>query len=129
MSVGMNVIDLMGWRITGLRNRIADRFWERRLGINTQGAKDVHQPDSYRYVTLAYSSIMKILVHVRLLPDDVLVDIGCGKGRVVCCASRFDCKEIVGVDIDKGLCEIAQANAKAVIGRQTPVRIVNLAAQ
>ena len=76
----MKVFDLIGWRATGLRNRLADRAWERRLGIHTVGTKEVHQPDANRFATFAYASINKILQDVRLQPEDVFVDIGCGKG-------------------------------------------------
>lgn len=125
----MSLIDTLGWRLTGLRNRLSDRVWERRLGIVTQGPMQIAAPDSYAYSTFAYRSIQLVLDRLALEPGDVFIDIGCGKGRVVCCAARRKAKKVIGVDIDPGLCEAARANAARLAGGVTPVEIVNAPAQ
>ena len=125
----MSLIDTIGWKATGLRNRIVDRWWERKLGIDTKGFKDVNQPDANRYATFAYSSIMKIIDHLDPRPDDVFVDIGSGKGRVVCCAAMRPAKRVIGIDIDRELCDIAQSNARRMRGRVAHIDIVNTGAQ
>lgn len=125
----MAFLDVLGWKVTGLRNRLADGVWERRLSIHTRGVQDVNQPDANRYATFAYSSIMKILQRLRLQPDDVFVDIGCGKGRVVCCAALLNLRKVLGVEIDEGLCEQARENAGRMRGRRAPVEVVHAGAQ
>ena len=115
--------------MTGLRNRISDQRWERRLGIQTAGQKEVNQPDSNRYATFAYDSILRVLEGLKLGPDDILTDIGCGKGRVLCCAALGDLKRVIGIDIDRELCEIARINAERLVGRRAPVEIFNKPAQ
>jgi len=105
-------------------------LWEYRLGINTRGAlPSTVTSDSVPYSTVPYCMIMKILRQLALEPSDVFVDIGCGKGRVLCCTSRFRIHQVVGVEIDKDLCTTAQRNAQRVRGRRSPVRITHAAAQ
>lgn len=127
--LAMLLLDSIGWKATGLRNRIVDRIWERRLGIDTYGSVEVDQPDANRYDTFAYSSILNIIDHLNVQSDDVFVDIGCGKGRVVCCAALHNLRKVVGVDIDRGLCEQAKINAGWMQHRRAPVEIVNAGAQ
>ena len=105
-------------------------LWEYRLGINTRGAlPSTVVSDAVPYSTVPYCMIMKILRQLALEPSDVFVDIGCGKGRVLCCASRFRIRQIIGVEIDKDLCATAQRNAQRVRGRRSPVSITHVAAQ
>lgn len=124
----MPVLDAIGWKATGLWNRLNDRLWERRLGIATMGRQDANQPDAGPYSTFAYSSIMKVLDRLDIQPGDVLVDIGCGKGRIVCCAALRRANRIIGVDIEQGLCEIARANAARLRAWQSTIEIANMSA-
>ena len=36
-------------------------------------------------------------IEANLAPGDVFVDVGCGKGRVVCCAARRPLRRVVGI--------------------------------
>jgi cyclopropane fatty-acyl-phospholipid synthase-like methyltransferase len=125
----MSAIETLGWRLTGLRNRLSDRAWERRLNIRTQGSVEVNAPDANRYATFAYGSVFRVLDALELQPDDVYIDIGSGKGRVVCCAAQRRAARIIGIDIDPSLCAIAKRNATALKGAKTSIEIVNLGAQ
>lgn len=125
----MEPLDTIGWRITGLRNRISDRMWERRLNVQTMGWQSVNAPDANAYATFAYRSIFRIINALDPTPDDVFLDIGCGKGRVVCCAALQPAKRIIGIDIDKQLCDEARANSQRLRGRRAPIEIVNQGAQ
>jgi SAM-dependent methyltransferase len=61
---------------------------------------------------------------VALLPDKeitILVDLGCGKGRVLAVASEFPFREIIGVELSDTVAAIAEANM-AVIRRNFPSR-------
>jgi SAM-dependent methyltransferase len=44
--------------------------------------------------------------------DYTLVDIGCGKGRVLMLASEYAFREIVGVELDPGLVRVARKNLR-----------------
>jgi SAM-dependent methyltransferase len=103
--------------------------WEFRLGISTRGVVRVPDPDSFYYATMSYPTILSILRHLSLKPTDVFVDLGCGKGRVVCCASLFDVGEVVGVEQHAPLYAIATSNVRRARGTKAPVRILFGAAQ
>ena len=107
---------------------INDRF----LGIKTGFAeqsflqpfnKAKHQ-DSRSYQAVDYWNIRRVLGAMALSGSDIFYDIGCGKGRVVCCAARGRVKRVVGgIDLNPLLCEIARKNAKSLRGRESPIEI------
>jgi SAM-dependent methyltransferase len=103
--------------------------WECKLGISTRGAVEVSEPDAIDYGTSSYSAIFSILHNLSLEPSDVFVDLGCGKGRVVCCASLFNIREVIGVEVEENLYEIAKHNVARLRGRKAPSTIINTRAQ
>jgi SAM-dependent methyltransferase len=110
--------------------RFYNALWEYRLGINSRGiSKTLMESDSYDYSTISYLAIMAILRSLSLKPSDVFVDLGCGKGRVLCCASRFNIQEIIGVEINKALCDIAERNARKLHGKKSCIKILNVSAK
>jgi SAM-dependent methyltransferase len=125
----MPLLDWVGWKVTGAHNRIADRLRERRLGIRTIGNVMIHLPDAHLYGTFAYRSVFRILHHMNMKPDDVFVDIGCGKGRIVCCAATLGIRKAIGVDLDGDLCGIARINAQQLRARRADIEIIHAPAQ
>jgi SAM-dependent methyltransferase len=108
---------------SSLRNRAADFVIERRLGIRTTGRKDADTADAVPYSTFAYAQIFDVVDRLALTEHDTFVDVGCGKGRVVCAAALRPLRSAVGIDIDPVLCEIARANASRLRGRRCPIEI------
>ena len=84
----------------------------------------VEHPDSVHYATMRYSTIWPILDHLELGPGDVFVDIGSGKGRVLCCAARYPVDRVVGVDISPAFCAAARENTARMRGRRAPVEVL-----
>lgn len=80
--------------------------------------------DNFRYSTIGYRFVRKILKVVSPGPDDVFCDIGCGMGRVLCLAAQYPMRKCVGVDINERLCEIARRNAAGLRSRKAPIEIV-----
>lgn len=103
--------------------RLDNLVWERRLGISTRGRVDVEHFDSVHYATCNYSTIFSILDHLELGPSDVFVDVGSGKGRVLCCAARYPVQQVAGVDLSDDFCNAARENAKRMRGRSAPISI------
>jgi Acetyltransferase (GNAT) domain len=73
--------------------------------------------------------LRKLLNVIRpMIPhDSVLVDLGCGKGRVLFVASEFGFREVRGVEFAHELCEIAMKNSavyRAKTGVETECRII-----
>jgi hypothetical protein len=52
--------------------------------------------------------------------DYTLVDIGCGKGRVLMLASEYGFREIVGVELNRGLARVARKNLRKWLRRRVP---------
>lgn len=86
-------------------------------------------PDSVHYATMSYASIRDVLRHLALDSSDVFVDIGSGKGRVLCCAARYPVKQVVGVDLSDALCRVARENARRMRGRRAPISVEAMEAQ
>jgi SAM-dependent methyltransferase len=81
--------------------------------------------DGGRYEPTPYWLLPKIIDKLNPLPDDVVFDLGCGKGRFVAYISRYRVRQIVGVEIDQTLAAIAIENTNRVRGRRSPVQILN----
>jgi predicted RNA methylase len=112
-----------------LRSRFNNLYWERRLGISSRGTVDIENPDSVYYATMDYSAISKVLQRLELQPFDVFVDIGCGKGRVLCCVALAHLRKAIGIDVSPELSAIARKNAQRLRGRHTPIAIYTGMAQ
>jgi cyclopropane fatty-acyl-phospholipid synthase-like methyltransferase len=109
-------------------DRLNNLCWEGRLGVSTRGLVPIDYPDSVHYATIGFSTVRSILRHLELQPSDVFVDIGCGKGRVLCCAARYEVKQVIGVDLSADLSQDARANAKRLRGRKAPIVVKTLPA-
>jgi hypothetical protein len=95
----------------------ADNFlWERRLGVRTRQFDSDYAGDGERehYGTLPYRALLRILRQADLQPKDVLADIGCGKGRVLCCAAGMPIAGMIGVELDRELCGSARDNLRRI---------------
>lgn len=84
--------------------------------------RSIHN-DSNIYQPADYLNIRRVLHGLALAESDVFYDIGCGKGRVVCVAARHHIHRVVGVELSRTLCHVAQTNARRLRGRRTPIEI------
>jgi len=110
-------------RITQARARLNNAYWGKRLRIATRGTVEVDHFDSVRYATCNYSLIWRILDHLVLEPSDTFVDIGSGKGRMICCAARFRVEQVLGMDQSEPFCAAARENARRMRGRRAPISV------
>jgi SAM-dependent methyltransferase len=125
----MSLRDFIGSGIASAGNRVHDQLLERRLNIQTRGEQAVDHADSVPYSTFAYATIFQVLDRLQLSPEDVLADVGCGKGRVTCAAALRTLRKVIGIDVDANLCDHARGNAQRMRGRRSPVEIACLPAQ
>lgn len=110
--------------------RLENAFYEFKFGINTHGlhgwkAGDWRNEEHLFYFATSYRRIFRILDALHLSPSDTFVDLGCGKGRVACCASLYHVGEVIGVEDVAALCAIAQKNLDLIRGKHASVRIIN----
>jgi len=111
-----------------LAQKIESFYYELRLGIRTTGFAASTVEWGVHYTPLPYRAIRQILDRLSLGADDVFVDIGCGKGRVVCCASRLPLRRVVAIEVNERLLKSTIENAAAVRGRKTPVESLAVSA-
>ena len=109
--------------ITRVRMRLNNLYWEQRLGISTRGMVPAENFDSMPYATMSYCTLWPIFDQLALEPSDVFIDIGSGKGRVLCCAARYPVERVVGVDLSEPFCEAARKNARRMRGRRAPISV------
>ncbi|RAW92094.1 thioesterase domain-containing protein [Photorhabdus laumondii] len=90
------------------------------LGVQTNGRtfNDKWHIDSHictRYMPAHYSVIHKALMSLPIEYSDFqFIDLGCGRGRAIICASSYNFSKITGVEIVESLALIAQQNVNAI---------------
>lgn len=97
-----------------------ERNFDRRLGINTSGT---HWPSDlppklrskfYEYTPSPPAHFSCLLSSLLLnLNDYIFVDIGSGKGKLLCVAAEFPFQRIIGIELSQGLHETATKNIAA----------------
>jgi SAM-dependent methyltransferase len=102
---------------------------ELRLGISTRGIVPADKPDAVHYASAGYSDTRQVLQRLHLQPSDTFVDIGAGKGRVLCLAAQHRLQKVVGVEYSSELVRIAMGNVSRMRGRRTPVEVFSQAAE
>jgi SAM-dependent methyltransferase len=101
-------------RLADRLERFASRFLDRGLETSGYTTEPEHQhPDRTRYVPSPWHVLPRALRYIGVSDDDVFIDFGCGKGRVVHQAAKRPFRRVIGVEISPGLAEIARAGLAA----------------
>ena len=107
--------------------RMIDGCVERYLNIRTGGSTSErargHFKDSNHYEPLDYPFLFKCLGALELKEDDVVYEIGCGMGRVVCVMARRRVARCVGIELSAELAARARQNVASMRGRKSPVDV------
>lgn len=105
-----------------LKSDPSESLWEEKLNIETIGRNfnlvDSRYKDAVHYTPIHYSALDKLFKSLQLKPDDVVADLGCGKGRMICYAATFPLRKIYGVELDNELIQIAEENIQDMHGRR-----------
>jgi SAM-dependent methyltransferase len=67
---------------------------------------------TYYYADSGGLAFDKIMGHFKIMPDDAIVDFGCGKGGILISLSKYPFSKIAGVEIAIELVEIARGNIR-----------------
>ncbi len=117
-----NSLRHQGLRTTALKLKVlmADHLFDFRHGVDTCSPSELsdltiagnNRERGARYQPTRVVPLRKLFRAIRpMLPEQsVLVDFGCGKGRILLVASEFGFKEIRGIEFAHELCEIANKN-------------------
>lgn len=114
--------------VLALRTRRARRI-EREMNIDTVTVRSPLEvqrgrfADGVAYEPLDYPLLRRYLRRLSLGPHDVVFDIGCGMGRILCLCGRTKVGRCVGIEIAPELAERARENATKLIGRASLIEI------
>lgn len=105
--------------VSRTRGFIGANVFDRRQGTDTSRIVDlatagVHTDGRIPYVPSSWRNLPSALRHIPISDDDVFLDLGSGKGRVVLQAAERPFKRVVGVELSTELHAIATANLEAV---------------
>mgnify|MGYP000573438563 CR=1 FL=1 len=81
--------------------------------VNTQAPKRPDAPQLAPYVPTPQDVVERMLTLAAVTKNDVVIDLGCGDGRIPIAAARKFGARGIGVDIDPQRIAEANANAKA----------------
>jgi SAM-dependent methyltransferase len=71
-------------------------------------------PDFFHYQASAWTALRRALDGRRVSSDDVFLDLGCGKGRVLWLAARnYPFRRVIGVEVVDEMVDFARANLEA----------------
>jgi Histone methylation protein DOT1 len=98
-----------------LASSVVQRLFERGELIETASEARLEDyrlddPERVRYVATGRFVLPRVLRRIGVGPDDVFIDFGSGKGRVVYQAAQFPFKRVIGVEIAEELNRIARYN-------------------
>ncbi|WP_212612625.1 methyltransferase domain-containing protein [Pseudonocardia hierapolitana] len=98
-----------------VRGWITALVFEQRYGVDTDGRiplSDLGIDDEHRsdYLPSGWLSMRRVLPRSSVGSDDVFLDIGSGKGRIVLVAATYPFRRVIGVELSRELHEIAVAN-------------------
>ena len=78
------------------------------------------------YYGISPSTLRAALRHFQGAPEDfTFVDLGCGKGRALFVAAELPFRQLLGVELDADLCEVARANFAASTHAAERIRVVH----
>jgi hypothetical protein len=87
--------------------------YERRFNIKTLLIKKSDDEDNYHYQGASYYVLLELFKKISpTLKDKPFIDYGSGKGRALFCAEYCGFNQLIGVELDIELVELAKQNAK-----------------
>ena len=109
-------------KVAELAARIAAHIrFEWVLGLDTAGRIPLEDlgvagPGRENYSPVSWAALRRALPR-GLGPEDVLLDLGAGKGRMLLMAARHPVRRVIGVEISPELAAVARANLRAAAPR------------
>jgi SAM-dependent methyltransferase len=101
-------------RFARVAQRVADSVLDRDLDTSARAEEPEHEhPDRLLYVASPWHVLPRALRYIGVTDQDVFVEFGCGKGRVLHQAAKLPFRRVVGVEISPELAEIARSNLAA----------------
>ena len=100
-----------------IRRVLESLFFDRPAGIET--ARVVHLDEiglgatgRQNYHATPWLALKRTFAELQINGDDVFIDFGCGKGRVIFEAAKHPFRRVIGVEISPQLAHVARENVK-----------------
>ena len=107
-----------------------DYGWDKNLNIRTMGRSDLHEDHHhFAYEPTAYSVLLRLAERGYITKDNMLIDYGCGKGRVSFLLSRRTGCRAIGVEYNDDIFDIAMENLRGFRGDRDRIRFVKADAE
>lgn len=104
-----------------------DRRADRRLGIDA-AAKHVLQASNEQrnnpYDSLSHRALEQLTGRMAPGRQDIIYDIGCGKGRMICFFAQLNIARCVGIELDSVLARAATRNVARLRGGRDKVTVI-----
>ena len=108
-------------------DRIDETLYDVRFGTDTAGIVDLdelrisshNRTRGSRYQPTRPRPFARMMADLDLSTDNVFVDMGCGKGRVLLLAAGYGFRKVRGVDFSPYLCDIARRNISRYFAKAT----------
>lgn len=103
----LNTCDREEFRVSMMN----EKAWDKKLNIDTIG-RDASKEDEYHYPyePTPYSVLERLVESNYISRDNIVIDYGCGKGRVgFFLNNSLGCK-VIGIDFDEKMCDFARKN-------------------
>ena len=101
-----------------LVDRLRDRQLDRAFGILSSPPPEIRKlPPSaefVRYQAVSYSDMREVIELLAIGPSEVFLDYGSGMGRAVCLAATYPFRTVIGIEISRDLCALANHNLNKV---------------
>tara|TARA_B100001013_G_C24545299_1_gene416376 strand:+ start:118 stop:801 length:684 start_codon:yes stop_codon:yes gene_type:complete len=98
--------------------KFGNRYFDIKYGIDTAANTPLdslefdseNKNEGIEYGTISPYFIRKILRKLAINESDIIIDCGCGKGRVLLIASQYKFNKVIGIEFSPELIAIAHAN-------------------
>jgi precorrin-6B methylase 2 len=107
----------------------SSKWIDRMLDIDTVSlpVKTIDHPtkfgDSHSNIPYSYLKLWSYSNWLKPSSDDIVFDIGCGAGRILCFFARQPVRKCVGIEVSTDYAQRARQNAKQLRGRKAPIEI------
>ncbi len=116
LGIGYQTLSALGDRLT-YRKDVDFSTW---VSQSEAGFEDKR---GNQYQPSSISTLRRALSRYTIRETDALIDIGCGKGKVMCVCARYPFRRIRGLELSPALAEIARRNIRTLGLRQCEVAV------
>jgi len=130
MGYFRDIISRTSCLIKDISQTFKEHYLERKLNISTNElyfVKDkfgLYKIDQ-SYCPAPYYLLEKIINCLKLKPEDIFIDLGCGKGRVVFFVAQKKLRKVIGIELNKEFIDIANKNLATFKFDRTPIQFVH----